>query len=400
MELLAPAGGPEQLRMAVHFGADAVYMAGKRWGMRARSNNFTDEELAVAVSWAHAQGVAVHVTINVVMGDADMDELPRYLRFLDEIGVDALIVADLGVVTLARAHAPHVALHLSTQASVMSAAAADAWAGLGVRRVVLAREMSLAAIAELRCRCTPELELEVFAHGSMCVAYSGRCLLSASLMGAGRSASKGACTQPCRWGWSLVEEQSGAAVALEEDGRGSYLLSSNDLCMIEHLDELRDAGVDALKIEGRAKGSYYAACVTNAYRHVLDGAPVEPWRAELDAVSHRPYATGFFFGEAGQVPARSEYVRDRLMVGVVKGCVPVQEGFLVEIECRNRAGRADVLQVLAPREDVRTTCLVGLEELQDGVWTGVDAMVHNMGRYRFVSPWPLGAGDLLCAATA
>ena len=246
----------------------------------------------------------------------------------------------------------------------------------------------------------PELELEVFAHGSMCVAYSGRCLLSASLMGAGRSASKGACTQPCRWGWSLVEEQSGAAVALEEDGRGSYLLSSNDLCMIEHLDELRDAGVDALKIEGRAKGSYYAACVTNAYRHVLDGAPVEPWRAELDAVSHRPYATGFFFGEAGQVPARSEYVRDRLMVGVVKGCVPVQEGFLVEIECRNRAGRADVLQVLAPREDVRTTCLVGLEELQDGVWTGVDAMVHNMGRYRFVSPWPLGAGDLLCAATA
>ena len=400
MELLAPAGGPEQLRMAVHFGADAVYMAGKRWGMRARSNNFTDEELAVAVSWAHAQGVAVHVTINVVMGDADMDELPRYLRFLDEIGVDALIVADLGVVTLARAHAPHVALHLSTQASVMSAAAADAWAGLGVRRVVLAREMSLAAIAELRRRCAPELELEVFAHGSMCVAYSGRCLLSASLMGAGRSASKGACTQPCRWGWSLVEEQSGAAVALEEDGRGSYLLSSNDLCMIEHLDELRDAGVDALKIEGRAKGSYYAACVTNAYRHVLDGAPVEPWRAELDAVSHRPYATGFFFGEAGQVPARSEYVRDRLMVGVVKGCVPVQEGFLVEIECRNRAGRADVLQVLAPREDVRTTRLVGLEELQDGVWTGVDAMVHNMGRYRFVSPWPLGAGDLLCAATA
>ena len=400
MELLAPAGGPEQLRMAVHFGADAVYMAGKRWGMRARSNNFTDEELAVAVSWAHAQGVAVHVTINVVMGDADMDELPRYLRFLDEIGVDALIVADLGVVTLARAHAPHVALHLSTQASVMSAAAADAWAGLGVRRVVLAREMSLAAIAELRRRCAPELELEVFAHGSMCVAYSGRCLLSASLMGAGRSASKGACTQPCRWGWSLVEEQSGAAVALEEDGRGSYLLSSNDLCMIEHLDELRDAGVDALKIEGRAKGSYYAACVTNAYRHVLDGAPVEPWRAELDAVSHRPYATGFFFGEAGQVPARSEYGRDRLMVGVVKGCVPVQEGFLVEIECRNRAGRADVLQVLAPREDVRTTCLVGLEELQDGVWTGVDAMVHNMGRYRFVSPWPLGAGDLLCAATA
>lgn len=400
MELLAPAGGPEQLRMAVHFGADAVYMAGKRWGMRARSNNFTDEELAVAVSWAHAQGVAVHVTINVVMGDADMDELPHYLRFLDEIGVDALIVADLGVVTLARAHAPHVALHLSTQASVMSAAAADAWAGLGVRRVVLAREMSLAAIAELRRRCAPELELEVFAHGSMCVAYSGRCLLSASLMGAGRSASKGACTQPCRWGWSLVEEQSGAAVALEEDGRGSYLLSSNDLCMIEHLDELRDAGVDALKIEGRAKGSYYAACVTNAYRHVLDGAPVEPWRAELDAVSHRPYATGFFFGEAGQVPARSEYVRDRLMVGVVKGCVPVQEGFLVEIECRNRAGRADVLQVLAPREDVRTTRLVGLEELQDGVWTGVDAMVHNMGRYRFVSPWPLGAGDLLCAATA
>ena len=384
MELLAPAGGPEQLRMAVHFGADAVYMAGKRWGMRARSNNFTDEELAVAVSWAHAQGVAVHVTINVVMGDADMDELPRYLRFLDEIGVDALIVADLGVVTLARAHAPHVALHLSTQASVMSAAAADAWAGLGVRRVVLAREMSLAAIAELRRRCAPELELEVFAHGSMCVAYSGRCLLSASLMGAGRSASKGACTQPCRWGWSLVEEQSGAAVALEEDGRGSYLLSSNDLCMIEHLDELAQAGVDSVKLEGRAKGAYYVAVVTNAYRQVLDGAPAREWLSELDAVSHRPYSTGFYFGDPTQNPGRVDYVRKRKMVGVVEECEGAHDGeWVAVVRCRNKALAGDVLEAVCAGGPVRSFTL------------GTD-LTRTMECYGVSVPWPLSAGDVLC----
>ncbi|MBQ9005465.1 MAG: U32 family peptidase [Atopobiaceae bacterium] len=398
MELLAPAGGPEQLRLATHFGADAVYLAGKRWGMRARSDNFTDDELADAVRWAHGRGVSVHVALNVVMNDADMDELPSYLRLIDEIGVDAAIVADLGALMLLREHAPHVEAHLSTQASVMSAATADAWARLGVRRVVLAREMTLAQIAELRRRCSRELELEVFAHGSMCMAYSGRCLLSSALMGPSRSASRGACAQPCRWGWSLVEEQAGAELPLEEDERGSYLLSSNDLCMIDHLDELAEAGVDAIKLEGRAKGSYYTACVTNAYRHVLDGAPVAPWRSELDAVSHRPYSTSFFFGNPEQNPGRVDYARERLMVGLVRSSEADFGAFVIEVECRNRAVRDAEAQVLSPWEDVRRVRLSSLEEWseKDGAWVPVDVMDHNMGRYRFRCPFPLSKRDLVC----
>ena len=398
MELLAPAGGPEQLRLATHFGADAVYLAGKRWGMRARSDNFTDDELADAVRWAHGRGVSVHVALNVVMNDADMDELPSYLRLIDEIGVDAAIVADLGALMLLREHAPHVEAHLSTQASVMSAATADAWARLGVRRVVLAREMTLAQIAELRRRCSRELELEVFAHGSMCMAYSGRCLLSSALMGPSRSASRGSCAQPCRWGWSLVEEQAGAELPLEEDERGSYLLSSNDLCMIDHLDELAEAGVDAIKLEGRAKGSYYTACVTNAYRHVLDGAPVAPWRSELDAVSHRPYSTGFFFGAPEQNPGRVDYARERQMVGIVQRCEADFGAFVVELECRNRAVRDAEAQVLSPGEDVRRVKLASLEERNEaeGTWVPVDVMAHNMGCYRFRCPFPLSKRDLVC----
>ncbi len=399
MELLAPAGGPEQLRLATHFGADAVYLAGKRWGMRARSDNFTDDELARAVTWAHGRGVSVHVTLNVVMTDEDMDALPAYLRFLDEIGADAAIVADLGVLDLMQRYAPHVEAHLSTQASVMSATTADAWARLGVRRIVLARELSLDQIAELRRRCSKELELEAFAHGSLCMAYSGRCLLSAELMGANRSPSKGACAQPCRWAWHLVEEKSGAEVPLEQDERGSYLLSSNDLCMIGHLDALAEAGVDAIKVEGRAKGSYYTACVTNAYRHVLDGSPVAPWRAELDAVSHRPYSTGFYLGAATQNPGRVEYARERMMLALVESCSVDSFGAsVVEVTCRNRAHRDAEVKVLSPGEDVRRLRLANLEEWDEasGTWTAVDTMARSMGRYRFRSRFPLSKRDVIC----
>lgn len=400
MELLAPAGGFEQLRMAVHFGADAVYLAGRRWGMRARADNFSDDELPEAIAYAHARGVAVHVAINVVLGDADFDALPAYLRRLDEAGADALIVADLGLIELARREAPHVALHLSTQANVMNAAAADAYARLGISRIVLARELTLAQIAELRRRSTSELELEAFVHGSMCMAYSGRCLLSADLMGRERSASRGACTQPCRWGWSLVEDRMPERpLGLETDARGSYLLSSNDLCMIGHLDELAEAGIDALKIEGRNKGAYYVACVTNAYRHVLDGEPAAAWAGELDAVSHRPYSTGFFFGDPQQNPGRVEYARERLLVAVVEGCEPgAAGGYVVSLRCRNKAAAGARLQVLAPGAPVRTVTLEGLEAYDEetGTWRAADELVRAMGRYRFSCPMPLAAQDLLC----
>lgn len=303
LELLAPAQGPEQLAMALHFGADSVYLASPRWGMRAGARNFDDQELEQAIRQAHAAGAAVHVTLNTVMDDRDIGELPPFLERLDALGADAVIVADLGALALARRHAPHVALHVSTQASVMNALAAEEYARLGATRIVLAREMSLAGIAQLRRGLTRELELEVFAHGSLCMAYSGRCLLSAELMGASRSASRGACAQPCRWEWQLVEAKDPEhPVPLECDERGSYLLSSNDLCLLEHLAALHEAGVDAIKVEGRSKGSYYTGCVTNAYRHVLDGEPASDWMGELDAVSHRPYSTGFLFGEATQNP--------------------------------------------------------------------------------------------------
>lgn len=399
MELLAPAGGPEQLRLATHFGADAVFLAGRRWGMRARSANFTYEELGRAVGWAHGQGVSVHLALNALMSDRDMDDLPPYLRLIDEIGVDAAIVADLGALMAVREYAPHVEVHLSTQASVMSAATADAWASLGARRIVLAREMTLAQVADLRRRCSRELELEVFAHGSLCMAHSGRCLLSAELMGPGRSASKGACAQPCRWEWSIVEGRApDREVGVETDERGSYLLSSNDLCMIEHLEELAEAGVDAIKLEGRAKGGYYAACVTNAYRQVLDGAAVGPWREELDAVSHRPYSTGFFYGDPTQNPGRVDYARERSMVALVCGCEARYGGFLVEVECRNRALREEGVQVLSPGEWVREARLTGLEALdgKTGRWVPVDVMAHNMCRYRFRCAFPLSRDDVVC----
>ena len=406
LELLAPAQGPEQLALALHFGADAVYLAGPRWGMRAQARNFTMDELADAVSLAHATGAQVHLTLNTVMTDDDLCELPAFLAQVDELGVDAAIVADLGVMELLARCAPHVALHVSTQASVMSAAAAEAYARLGASRVVLAREMSLTQIAALRRHLTRELELEVFAHGSLCMAYSGRCLLSVELMGAGRSASRGACAQPCRWDWRLVEagSKAGAAmgpeVPLEVDARGSYLLSSYDLCLIEHLDDLREAGVDALKLEGRAKGSYYTACVTNAYRQVLDGAAVAPWRGELDAVSHRPYSTGFLFGQPGQGGSTEGYVRERRMVGVVRSCETCATGgWLTTLTCRNRADQGSVLEVLSPGADVRTLALgPGMLELvdADGGRVAADALVRNGATYVLRTPWPLEPWDLVC----
>ena len=384
MELLSPAGGPEQLALAIHFGADSVYLAGRRWGMRSRAANFDDEGLARAVAYAHRHRVRVHVTVNTVMRDRDVDELPAFLSLLDDIGVDAVIAADLAAISLAREFAPNVAIHVSTQASVMSARAAEEYTRLGATRVVLGREMTLSQIAELRRRVTDELELECFAHGSMCMAYSGRCLLSAHLMGPGRSASDGSCAQPCRWAWRLGEERDPSISAtLERDGEASYLLSSNDLCMIDHLGELRQAGVDCIKLEGRNKGAYYAAAVTNAYRHVLDGDPVQPWRDELDLVSHRPYSTGFYLGEPTQNPGRWDYARDRRLVAVVEGCERCEGGWLATVRCRNRAEAGVEVDVLSPGAPVRSATLG-------------EALVTNGQAYDMPLPFSVEPLDLLC----
>lgn len=397
-ELLSPAGGFEQLRAAIRFGADAVYLAGPRWGMRARANNFDDDELSRAVTYAHERGVAVHVTLNTLMYDNDIDELPSYLRLLDKLGVDAVIVADMGALLLAREHAPHVSVHVSTQASVTNAATALTYADLGASRIVLARELTLEQIAELHRRAGERVELEAFAHGALCVAVSGRCLLSSALVGPDRSASCGNCTQPCRWTWSLVEEtRPNLPLPMEADERGSYLLSANDLCMLEHIDELAKAGVSSLKIEGRNKGAYYVAAVTNAYRHVLDGESPNDWLSELQATSHRPFSTGFFFGNPTQNPGHAEYARDRLLVGVVEASVRAGDEWLVTVVCRNKAHAGDELTVLSPGCPVRKAELRDLERFvtEEG-WQQAQKMSVNMERYRFVAPFALGEGDMLC----
>ena len=312
-ELLAPAGGWSQLKAAIRFGADAVYLACDKFGMRARADNFQLDEMPSVVSYAHDRGVKVHVTLNTLMDARDIAQLPEYIEALDAAGVDAFIIGDLGAFSLARTHAPHVELHVSTQASVLNAEAARMWYELGARRVVCAREMSLADIAEMRANVPDDLEIEVFVHGAMCVAYSGRCLLSAAMTG--RSGNKGACAQSCRWSYALVEEQRpGEYFEIEEDTRGTFILNAQDLNMIEHLDDLANAGVNSFKIEGRNKQAFYVATVVGAYRSVLDrgSAAVEAANRELYTISHRPYSTGFYYGRAEQTPERDGYVKECL----------------------------------------------------------------------------------------
>lgn len=336
MELLAPAGGRSQLEAALRFGADAVYLACDRFGMRQRAENFALADIPDAVRLAHDAGAAVHVTINTLMDADDIDALPGYLEALADAGVDAFIVSDLGAFTLAQEHAPGVALHVSTQASVANAAAARRWHDMGAARVVCAREMGIEDIARLRADAPRELEIEAFAHGAMCVAVSGRCLLSAAMTG--RSGNKGHCSQSCRWSYALVEEKRpGEYFPIEEDVRGSFVLNAQDLCMIDHLDDLAAAGVDSIKLEGRNKKAFYVATVVHVYRAVLDGADPASVHDDLLAISHRPYGTGFYYGQPNQTPERDGYVKECLHVATVTACEPAgQRG----ATCGAAAGRA------------------------------------------------------------
>lgn len=348
-ELLAPAGDMERLNLAVRYGADAVYLAGTAFGMRSFAGNFSPEELPRAVRLAHDHGVKVHVTVNTMPRGGEWDALPAHLELLDEAGVDALIVADLGVFQLAKERAPHCERHVSTQVSVANAACATAWYELGAKRVVLARELSLDEIAEIRAGTPKELEIETFVHGAMCVSWSGRCLLSNYMTG--RDANRGACAQPCRYQYALMEEKRpGEYFPVFEDEKGTYIMNSRDMCMIDHLDDLINAGVDCLKIEGRAKSAYYAAIVTGAYRHVLDdvaaGRPADPvWRDEVEKVSHRHYATGFYYGPPGQYVESARYLREWQIVALVMEC----DGHgLATLSLRNKFRAGDELELVGP----------------------------------------------------
>ena len=349
LELLSPAGDMERLKMSVLYGADAVYLAGTDFGMRSFAGNFTPEELPKAVEFAHSHGVKVHVTVNTMPRNDEVCHLPAYLEQLDNAGVDALILADLGAFTLAGKYAPHCQRHISTQQSIANYECAKAWYDLGAQRVVLARELSLEEIRQIRANTPKELEIETFGHGAMCVSYSGRCLLSNYMTG--RDSNRGACAQPCRYQYALMEEKRpGEYFPVFEDEKGTYILNSRDMCMIDHLDDLMDAGVDCIKIEGRAKSAYYAAIVTGAYRHCIDdiaaGRPLDPvWREEVERVSHRIYSTGFYYGQPGQYVENSRYIRQWQICAIVESC---DENGLALCNLRNKFCTGDQLEAVGP----------------------------------------------------
>ena len=349
LELLSPAGDMERLKMSVLYGADAVYLAGTAFGMRSFAGNFTPEELPLAVKYAHDHGVKAHVTVNTMPRNDEVVHLPAYLEQLQDAGVDALILADLGAFTLAGKYAPNCERHISTQQSIANYECAQAWFDLGAKRVVLARECSLPEIIEIRQKVSPELEIETFGHGAMCVSYSGRCLLSNYMTG--RDSNRGACAQPCRYQYALMEEKRpGEYFPVFEDEKGTYIMNSRDMCMIDHLQDLMDAGVDCIKIEGRAKSAYYAAIVTGAYRHVIDdisaGRPVDKvWRDEVDHVSHRVYSTGFYYGYPGQYTENSRYLREWQIVAKVESC---DENGLTLCSLNNKFPAGDTLECVGP----------------------------------------------------
>ena len=348
-ELLAPAGDMERLRMAIAYGADAVYLAGTTFGMRAFAGNFDEKSIYDAARLCREAGVRSHVTINTMPRGGEMRELPAWLETLQDAGVDAVIVADLGAFRLAQKYAPGLEKHISTQASVSNAVTAGAWYDLGAKRVILARELSLSEVADIRANTPQALEIEAFVHGAMCVSYSGRCLLSNYMTG--RDASRGACAQPCRYQYALMEEKRpGEYFPVFEDESGSYIMNSRDMCMIDHVGELMDVGLNSFKIEGRAKSAYYAAIVTGAYRHAIDaafaGRPLEQmWREEVEKVSHRHYSTGFWFGQPGQFTADARYIRDWQVCAIVEDC---DSSGLATCSLRNKFSAGDEIEVVGP----------------------------------------------------
>ena len=365
-ELLAPAGDLEKMRFAIAYGADAVYLAGQRFGMRAAAANFDDNALREGIAYAHAHGVKCYITVNIMPSGRDLPALPPYLELLQDAGADALIVADVGVIRMARRYAPQVPLHISTQTSILNAEAANFWADLGAERVVLARELSLEEIAAIRAGTPKAPEIEAFVHGAMCISYSGRCLISQYMTG--RDANHGACAQPCRWNYALMEEKRpGEFYPVEEDARGTYLYNSKDLCMIEHIPELVQAGIDSFKIEGRNKTAYYAACVTGAYRAAIDAYQADPThyvlpqfcRDEVDKVSHREYYTGFYLGseQNGQHYGDSQYIREYEVVGMPVQCDA--DGHAV-FALKNRIFDGEELELLQPGKAPWVFCAHGM----------------------------------------
>lgn len=358
VELLAPAGDMERLEAAIKFGADAVFMAGDSFGLRANAKNFDRDAMKKAVDYAHDNGVRVHITMNIVPHDEDMVGLEEYLKYLDEIGVDALIISDPGIFSIAK-ELTDIELHVSTQASVTNSATVNFWHKMGAKRVILARELSLEEIIEIRNNTPKDLEIEVFVHGAMCISYSGRCLLSNYMTG--RDANRGDCSQACRWKYSIQEEnRPGEYYPIEEDGSGTYIMNSKDLCLIDELDKLIEAGIDSFKIEGRMKTAFYVATVIRSYRQVIDAyyegnyndETVEKYFNELQKASHRHYTKGFFHKKPDgedQIYENSSYIRKYDFIGTVLEYNPETKEAI--IEQRNRFFPGEDIEIFGNSKD-------------------------------------------------
>ena len=396
-EVLSPAGDEERLIAALRFGADAVYISGKCFGMRAACANFDKEGLQRAVQLTHDAGKQLYVTCNILPRNADLQDIPEYFSFLNDIGVDALIISDIGTMELAKQYAPNCALHVSTQFGVVNYATATALYHMGAKRVVLARELSLEEIREIRAKTPPELELEAFVHGAICMSFSGRCVISNYLTD--RDANHGECAQPCRWKYSVVEEtRPHLPMTLEQDESGTYLFNANDMNMISHVAALAQAGISSFKIEGRAKSFYYTAVTANAYRQAVDGyiasgcsedyVPDEWVVDEMNKISHRPYGTGFYFGMPSQHLKEGGYIRAFEVAAVVDGW---EDGYLITTQ-RNRFFPSTSLEVLEPGEKPFsfTPNLLLDDEKQP-----LESANHPMMRVYIPFEHPLKAGTLL-----
>ncbi len=360
IELLAPAGNMEKLKMAIRYGADAVYLAGKGFGLRAYGGNFTAGEMKEAAAFVHERGRKFYVTVNIIPRNGDLEGLDTYLKFLQDIGADAALISDLGVFQLAREAAPRLPIHVSTQASAANWRTVKMWKDMGASRVVLAREVSIEEMAEIRKKV--DVELEYFVHGAMCISWSGRCLLSNFFTDGKRQSNRGECIQACRFRYSLVEEtRPGQYWPIEEDEHGTYILNSKDLCLIDQIPQLIQAGASSLKIEGRMKSVYYAAAVTAAYRKAIDAYYAEgdafrvrkEWREELEKISHRPYTTGFALGNPdhfAQAYARSQPEQPYDFVGLVLGWDPDTK--IARIQQRNHFKTTETLECLSPEGEV------------------------------------------------
>ena len=356
-ELLAPAGTYEKMKAAFRFGADAVYFAGKKFGLRAFAGNFDDKEIETAVEYAHARGKKVYITINILAHENDFEGLPEYVKYLEKVGVDAVIVADLGIISLVREVCPNLEVHVSTQANVLNSWAINFLAKMGIKRIILAREVGIEEIKAIRKKIPADIELECFVHGAMCISYSGRCLLSNYL--SGRDSNRGACVQACRWQYMITEitRHSDNKYEIQEDERGTYILNSKDLCMIQHLEELKNAGVNSFKIEGRMKSEYYVATVVNAYRKALDGwENLDELKQELEKASHRTYTTGFYFANEQKENLESSMpVQSHEFVAVVEEDA---NGQAAKIQQRNRFAKGDELEVLSPNANTFNKTIV------------------------------------------